>query len=166
VAPGATPVPAPAVPAQRLAAPPAETAVRVGAEDTSTDSAFLTDLLLYVLEFGCSDLHLTAGAHPTVRSSGQLLPLDEFPGDEARHAAEDALRRHVRQAARGLRGDPRAGLRVLAAGRARFRVNVYRQRDSVGAAFRLIPHEIKRLEDLGVPTRSRPSPTCRAGWCS
>jgi twitching motility protein PilT len=36
-------------------------------------------------------------------------------------------------------------------GRARFRVNVYRQRDSLGAAFRLIPHDIKRLEDLGVP---------------
>jgi hypothetical protein len=43
---------------------PADAAVRLGAEDTSTDSAFLTDLLLYVLEFGCSDLHLTAGAHP------------------------------------------------------------------------------------------------------
>ena len=36
-------------------------------------------------------------------------------------------------------------------GRARFRVNMYRQRDSVGAAFRIIPFEIKRLEDLGVP---------------
>ncbi|HKQ98486.1 MAG TPA: type IV pilus twitching motility protein PilT, partial [Candidatus Polarisedimenticolia bacterium] len=34
---------------------------------------------------------------------------------------------------------------------ARFRVNVYRQRESVGAAFRLIPYEIKPLEDLGVP---------------
>jgi twitching motility protein PilT len=36
-------------------------------------------------------------------------------------------------------------------GRARFRVNVYRQRDTLGAAFRLIPYEIKKLEDLGVP---------------
>jgi len=36
-------------------------------------------------------------------------------------------------------------------GRARFRVNVYRQRDSIGAAFRLIPYEIKPLEALGVP---------------
>jgi twitching motility protein PilT len=36
-------------------------------------------------------------------------------------------------------------------GRARFRVNMYRQRDSVGAAFRIIPFEIKKLEDLGVP---------------
>ena len=30
-------------------------------------------------------------------------------------------------------------------------MNLYRQRDSLGAAFRLIPYEIKRLEDLGVP---------------
>jgi twitching motility protein PilT len=36
-------------------------------------------------------------------------------------------------------------------GRARFRVNVYRQRDALGAAFRIIPFEIKKLEDLGVP---------------
>ena len=36
-------------------------------------------------------------------------------------------------------------------GKARFRVNIYRQRDSVGAAFRLIPFEIKTLEELGIP---------------
>jgi twitching motility protein PilT len=30
---------------------------------------------------------------------------------------------------------------------------MYRQRDSVGAAFRIIPFEIKKLEDLGVPTQ-------------
>jgi len=37
-------------------------------------------------------------------------------------------------------------------GKARFRVNLYKQRDAVGAAFRLIPFEIKPLEELGVPT--------------
>ncbi len=36
-------------------------------------------------------------------------------------------------------------------GTARFRVNLYKQRHAVGAAFRMIPTEIKRLEDLGVP---------------
>ena len=36
-------------------------------------------------------------------------------------------------------------------GEARFRVNMYRQRDAIGAAFRLIPYEIKKLEELGVP---------------
>ena len=37
-------------------------------------------------------------------------------------------------------------------GRARFRVNLYRQRDSVGAAFRVIPTEVKPLEHLGLPS--------------
>jgi twitching motility protein PilT len=36
-------------------------------------------------------------------------------------------------------------------GRARFRVNAYFQRNSLGAAFRLIPVQIKKLEDLGLP---------------
>ncbi|MDP9465730.1 MAG: type IV pilus twitching motility protein PilT [Actinomycetota bacterium] len=108
-------------------------------------------MLLYVLEFGCSDLHLTAGAHPTVRSSGQLLQLDEFPvmlpqtlqktlyaimSGKQREVFEDTLELDFAYSLPGL---------------ARFRVNVYRQRDALGAAFRLIPHEIKRLEDLGVP---------------
>jgi len=36
-------------------------------------------------------------------------------------------------------------------GKARFRVNVYFQRDSIGAAFRLIPYEIKDVDSLGLP---------------
>ncbi|KQQ94733.1 type IV pili twitching motility protein PilT [Leifsonia sp. Leaf325] len=35
---------------------------------------------------------------------------------------------------------------------ARFRVNIYQQRENVGAAFRLIPTELKTLEELGVPS--------------
>ena len=155
VAPGVVPVAAPTiavppVPQQRVAA--ADTAaVRVGAEDTSGDSAFLTDLLLYVLEFGCSDLHLTAGAHPTVRTSGQLMQLDEFPVmvpqtlQKTLYAIMSGRQREV------FEDQLELDFAYSLPGRARFRVNVYRQRDAVGAAFRLIPHEIKRLEDLGVP---------------
>ena len=40
-------------------------------------------------------------------------------------------------------------------GRARFRVNLYRQRDALGGAFRIIPYEIKALEELGVPPSRR-----------
>jgi twitching motility protein PilT len=36
-------------------------------------------------------------------------------------------------------------------GRARFRVNMYMQREAVGAAFRVIPFEIKNLDSLGIP---------------
>src|SRR2546423_14420181 len=37
-------------------------------------------------------------------------------------------------------------------GLARFRVNVYFQREALGAAFRLIPEELKTLEELGLPS--------------
>ena len=36
-------------------------------------------------------------------------------------------------------------------GLARFRVNVYKQKENIGAAFRVIPMEIKPLQELGVP---------------
>jgi twitching motility protein PilT len=36
-------------------------------------------------------------------------------------------------------------------GRSRFRVNVFQQRDAVGAVFRVIPFEIKNIDDLGIP---------------
>ena len=36
-------------------------------------------------------------------------------------------------------------------GLARFRVNIYFQRESLGAAFRVIPEELKTLEELGLP---------------
>ena len=39
--------------------------------------------------------------------------------------------------------------------RGRFRVNMYRQKDSIGAAFRMIPFEIKSLEALGIPSSIR-----------
>ncbi len=37
------------------------------------------DLLLEVIERNASDLHLTAGAHPTVRVRGRLQPLEDYP---------------------------------------------------------------------------------------
>src|ERR671936_1170294 len=37
-------------------------------------------------------------------------------------------------------------------GRSRFRVNVFQQRDALGAVFRVIPFEIKGVEELGLPS--------------
>jgi twitching motility protein PilT len=166
-APSAAPValpgqaePMPAEPA--LASPPASpdapsdsdgssTAVRVGAEDTTEDSMFLTDLLIEVLNRGCSDLHLTVGAPPTVRQHGSLTPIDERPKltpqflQKVLYAILSQKQREKFEEVLEL------DFAYSVPGRARFRVNIYRQRDAIGAAFRLIPYEIKQLEDLGVP---------------
>ena len=63
--------------------------------------------------------------------------------------------------------EPRARLRLHVPGRARFRVNVFLQRDAVGAVFRIIPFEIMPLEDLGLPPSvAQLRRRCRAASCS
>ena len=39
----------------------------------------IDELLTQLAEWEASDLHLTAGVHPTVRVHGELKPLTEFP---------------------------------------------------------------------------------------
>ncbi|MCW2498863.1 MAG: twitching motility protein [Frankiales bacterium] len=143
---------APEVPAAPSYDAPAEAqAVRVGAEDTSEESGFLTDLLLEVLDRGCSDLHLTVGAPPTVRDNGHLTPMegrDRLTPQQVQKTLYAILSQKQREK---FEETLELDFAYSVPGRARFRVNMYRQRDSVGAAFRLIPYEIKPLEDLGVP---------------
>ena len=128
-----------------------DTSVRIGAEDTSGDSAFLADLLLHVLHNGSSDLHLTVGAHPTVRQSGHLKQLEEFPVMTPQFVQKTMYAIMSQKQREKFEEELELDFAYSLPGQARFRVNVYRQRDAVGAAFRLIPYEIKKLEDLGVP---------------
>jgi twitching motility protein PilT len=125
--------------------------VRIGAEDTSEDSAFLADLLLHVLNQNCSDLHLSAGAHPTVRSKGGLTPLEEFPVCTPQLIQKTMYAIMSQKQREKFEQELELDFAYALPGKARFRVNVYKQRDAVGAAFRLIPFEIKALEALGVP---------------
>ncbi len=158
-APVAPPVLAPAaavVPAQARLQPAPKaldtpTPIRVGAEDTSVDSGFLADLLLRVLHEGCSDLHLTCGAPPTVRRNGHLAPLEGLP-EMTPKTVQSLLYAILSQKQRErFEENLELDFAYSLPGQARFRVNLYRQRDALGAAFRLIPHEIKPLDQLGVP---------------
>jgi twitching motility protein PilT len=144
--------PSDGAPASVPSQPPSpDVTVRVGAEDTSEDSAFLADLLLYVLEKGCSDLHLASGARPTVRRTGSLQQLDDWPVltpqliQKTMYAIMSAKQREK------FEEELELDFAYSLPGKARFRVNLYKQRDALGGAFRLIPCEIKALEDLGVP---------------
>ncbi len=108
-------------------------------------------LLDEVLKQDASDLHLTAGAAPMLRIHGSLRPLPGFP-----HLGPEQVQQIVyailtqRQRER-LEEELELDLSYSLPGRARFRVNVYFQRDAVGAAFRLIPFSIRTLEELGLP---------------
>ena len=51
-------------------------------------------------------------------------------------------------------------------GLSRFRTNIFQQRNSMGAVFRVIPLKIPTLDDLQLPRCASSSPTVRAAWCS
>nr|WP_277355732.1 type IV pilus twitching motility protein PilT [Cellulomonas hominis] len=107
--------------------------------------------LAAMVQAGASDLHLTSGAAPTIRVSGSLVPLEGFTA-----LAPESLRRSLyavltQKQREKFEADLELDMSYSVRGLARFRVNLYQQRESVGAAFRLIPYEIKPLEQLGVP---------------
>jgi twitching motility protein PilT len=118
---------------------------------TDTPGIDLRNLLMTVLSLGASDLHLTAGARPTIRLHGSLKQLEEAP-ELTPPVIQTVMYAILTQRQRErFEAELELDFAYALPGYARFRVNLYRQRDSVGAAFRLIPFEIKPLEQLGVP---------------
>jgi twitching motility protein PilT len=116
-------------------------------------SSTLEDLLIRTAELGASDLHLTVGTAPVVRLHGDLVRLEGHPDLDAEHAdaiVDAVLNEHQRAA---FDEDGAIDLAYAVPGVARFRVNVYRRREGVGAAFRLIPEKVRPLDVLGVPAQ-------------
>ena len=103
------------------------------------------------------DLHLTAGSPPVVRVHGELQRLEDYPPLTPR-ALQGMIYAILPQKLRErFEQELELDMSYSLPGRARFRVNVYLQRDAVGAAFRLIPFEIKPLDDARPPAdRRRP----------
>src|ERR1700710_3292642 len=109
------------------------------------------DLLMEVVNRRASDLHLSSGAHPTVRVRGKLAPLDEYPklsSSDTREIVYSILTGDQRQR---LETNWQLDFAYSIPGHARFRVNAYYQRGALGAAFRLIPFGLTSIDELGLP---------------
>ncbi len=110
------------------------------------------DLLEQVVVRGASDLHVTVGSEPVIRVNGSLERLADF----ARLSPDDTQRMLYRilstEQQKIFETRRQIDISYSIPGLARFRVNVYFQRESLGAAFRLIPAELKTIEQLGLPT--------------
>ena len=109
------------------------------------------ELLKEVVARNASDLHLSVGAHPILRIRGRLMSLNEYPvlnGTITREVIYSILSNDQRQR---LETDWQLDFAYSVPGHGRFRVNAYYQRGSVGAAFRLIPFGLTKIDDLGLP---------------
>jgi twitching motility protein PilT len=123
--------------------------IRVNVEASTPLS--IDALLTRTVELGASDLHVTVGAAPATRVRGELLPLEgtqELDTDTTRSLMYRIM---TTEQQKRFEIDRQLDFSYGVPGVARFRANVYQQRDCVAAAFRVIPHELKTLEELGMP---------------
>jgi twitching motility protein PilT len=117
------------------------------------ENSFSIDTLLeQMVAHNASDLHLTVGSHPALRVRGHLERLDAFPVMTADLSRQLLYRIISSEQQKRLEIDRQLDLSYSIPGLARFRVNIYSQRESLAGAFRLIPAELKSLEELGLPT--------------
>ncbi|MEM8954343.1 MAG: type IV pilus twitching motility protein PilT [Verrucomicrobiota bacterium] len=117
----------------------------------------------YIVEHGCSDLHLSEGEPPKARLHGAIHPLAEQPilDGETLHnmlaeiCEERAFERYLKK------GDLDFAYEMDED--SRFRCNYFRQSHGLAAVFRLIPTEIASLDDLGVPQAVQEFGNLRSG---
>ena len=110
----------------------------------------IAEILKAVIDQDASDLHLAVGVPPVVRVDGHLRTLD-FPTlspNEARELIYSILTQDQRQK---LETDWETDLSYSLYGQARFRVNAYFHRGTLGAAFRLVPGQLRTIEGMGLP---------------
>jgi twitching motility protein PilT len=123
------------------------------ASRSDTAAFSIDDLLEHMVALGASDLHVTTGSEPVIRLNGDLQRVGEFP----RLTPDDTQRILYRilstEQQKHLEVNRQIDVSHSIPGLARFRVNVYFQRESLGAAFRMIPTELKTLDDLGLPSQ-------------
>ncbi len=112
----------------------------------------IDEYLKKAVDIGASDIHITVGLPPMIRMHGSINPLKEdlaplTPPDIKRLLyeilSEDQQKR--------LENEKELDISYGISGVGRFRVNIYYQRGSLGAALRTIPMDIPKLETLGLP---------------
>lgn len=152
VAPVQAPAQPAAEPAARPATPARDRAQRRGmGQEKQEGDLPIDEILTEMVRLGASDVHLTTGTTPMVRINGSLKALDGF-GQVMPEGLRRTLYAFLTQKQREkFETNLELDLSYSVRGLARFRVNLYQQRESIGAAFRVIPYEIKPLEALGVP---------------
>ena len=109
-------------------------------------------LLEEVIKKNASDLHIQVGLPPMIRIDGQLLPVQgaEVLNEEGVEALAFAILDEDQKQI--LLKDKEFDFSFAFGDLGRFRVNAFHERGNLAAALRLIPNEIRAVEQLGLPS--------------
>lgn len=125
-------------------------------EDDSAESSGLDSILRHAVAARASDVHLAPGSPALQRIDNSLVPQPQHPMPLR---ADWLLRAFVSIMTPAQREEyeqtHEVDLSYAVDGAGRFRVNIYQQLGEPAGAFRLIPTEIKSLEELGAPPVAR-----------
>jgi twitching motility protein PilT len=111
----------------------------------------IKSLLRMVAQQGASDLHLNVGRYPTLRIDGRLVALNQdkiLTPVEIKEICDVIIKE---EAKKKLLDEGQMDFSYNFEEKARFRVNAFFQQGYLGIAFRLIPREIKNLQELNMP---------------
>lgn len=108
------------------------------------------EYLKVLIEKGGSDLHLKVGRPPLMRIKGELLP-SEYPPIKKEEIRNLLFPMLTEMQVRKLETERELDFSFLIEGLARFRGNIFLQMGNFGAVFRVIPVEIKTIDQLGLP---------------
>lgn len=110
----------------------------------------MNSLLKLMAEKNASDLHISSGSTIQLRIDEKLVSIDNhiLSPDESRALSYSVLSAsQIKKFEQDLELDMAFSLQKLA----RFRVNIFKQRDTVASSIRLIPHQIWSFEQCGLP---------------
>jgi twitching motility protein PilT len=111
----------------------------------------VNDLLKAAVDNGASDLHLKVGSFPVMRVRGTLMPV----GEEKRLDHEDVVAMSAAVMSTSQRQrfkeTQEVDLAYSVPGLGRFRCNIFQQRGTIGLVLRVIPMQIRTIDELGLP---------------
>ena len=111
----------------------------------------VNDLLKLAVDQGASDLHLKVGSYPMMRVGGLLMPVSQ----EKKLDHEDVVAMSTAimstQQREKFKDSQEVDLAYSVPGLGRFRCNVFQQRGTVGLVLRVIPMQIRTIDQLGLP---------------
>ncbi len=110
----------------------------------------MNDLLVLMMQKKASDLHLTVGASPSVRIDGLIVqtPLEKLTPEACQRLIYSLLSDAQKQR---FESENELDISFGIKGLGRVRMNVFRQRGSVGASLRSVPSRFMSFEELGLP---------------
>ncbi|MBX7255154.1 MAG: PilT/PilU family type 4a pilus ATPase [Candidatus Hydrogenedentes bacterium] len=111
----------------------------------------IKELLTKMIQQGASDLHIAVGVPPVLRIDGALTQMSEYPVLRPEDTQELIYSVMNEEQITTFESERECDMSFGLEGLSRFRLNVYRDRGSVVAAFRAIPFEIRGFEELGLP---------------